>query len=61
MTARIASSKSLGKGASNFTNSFVRGWRKPSFQASSSVKVPPKRIPYFKPGKELRELLNDEC
>jgi integration host factor subunit beta len=25
------------------------------------VKVPPKRIPYFKPGKELRELLNDEC
>ncbi len=24
------------------------------------VKVPPKRIPYFKPGKELRELLNDD-
>jgi integration host factor subunit beta len=22
------------------------------------VEVPPKRIPYFKPGKELRELLN---
>jgi integration host factor subunit beta len=23
------------------------------------VQVPPKRIPYFKPGKDLRELLND--
>lgn len=23
------------------------------------VKVPPKRIPYFKPGKDLKELLND--
>ena len=23
------------------------------------VDVPPKRIPYFKPGKELKELLND--
>ncbi len=22
--------------------------------------VPPKRIPYFKPGKELKELLNDQ-
>jgi integration host factor subunit beta len=25
------------------------------------VDVPAKRIPYFKPGKELRELLNDEA
>lgn len=24
------------------------------------VKVPPKKIPYFKPGKELRELLNTD-
>ena len=24
------------------------------------VDVPPKRIPYFKPGKELRELINRE-
>jgi integration host factor subunit beta len=24
------------------------------------VAVPPKRIPYFKPGKELKELLNSE-
>ena len=24
------------------------------------VKVPPKRIPYFKPGKELKELLNSK-
>ena len=24
------------------------------------VEVPPKRIPYFKPGKELKELLNDD-
>lgn len=24
------------------------------------VEVPPKRIPYFKPGKELKELLNDQ-
>ena len=30
-------------------------------KAGDKVKVPPKRIPYFKPGKELRELLNDEC
>ncbi len=25
------------------------------------VKVPAKRIPYFKPGKDLRELLNDQA
>ena len=24
------------------------------------VNVPPKRIPYFKPGKDLKELLNDD-
>ena len=30
-------------------------------KTGDKVKVPPKRIPYFKPGKELRELLNDEC
>jgi len=28
-------------------------------KTGAKVKVPPKRIPYFKPGKELRELLND--
>ena len=27
-------------------------------KTGDKVKVPPKRIPYFKPGKELRELLN---
>lgn len=30
-------------------------------KTGDKVKVPPKRIPFFKPGKELRELLNDEC
>ena len=30
-------------------------------KTGDKVSVPPKRIPYFKPGKELRELLNDEC
>ena len=30
-------------------------------KTGDKVKVPPKRIPYFKPGKELRELPNDEC
>ena len=30
-------------------------------KTGDKVMVPPKRIPYFKPGKELRELLNDEC
>jgi integration host factor subunit beta len=29
-------------------------------KTGDQVKVPPKRIPYFKPGKELRELLNGE-
>ena len=27
-------------------------------KTGAKVEVPPKRIPYFKPGKELRELLN---
>ena len=30
-------------------------------KTGDKVSVPPKRIPYFKPGKELRELLKDEC
>ena len=30
-------------------------------KTGDKVKVPPKRIPYFKPGKELRELLNQEA
>lgn len=28
-------------------------------KTGDKVEVPPKRIPYFKPGKDLRELLND--
>lgn len=28
-------------------------------KTGAKVKVPPKKIPYFKPGKELRELLNE--
>ncbi len=27
-------------------------------KTGATVQVPPKRIPYFKPGKDLRELLN---
>ncbi|MFN7962212.1 MAG: integration host factor subunit beta [Thermoanaerobaculia bacterium] len=29
-------------------------------KTGEGVTVPPKRIPYFKPGKELRDLLNGE-
>jgi integration host factor subunit beta len=29
-------------------------------KTGAAVHVPPKRIPYFKPGKDLRELLNTE-
>ncbi len=29
-------------------------------KTGAPVDVPPKRIPYFKPGKELRELLNSK-
>ena len=29
-------------------------------KTGATVHVPPKRIPYFKPGKDLRELLNGE-
>ena len=29
-------------------------------KTGDKVEVPPKRIPYFKPGKELKELLNSE-
>ncbi len=29
-------------------------------KTGDQVAVPPKRIPYFKPGKELRDLLNGE-
>jgi integration host factor subunit beta len=29
-------------------------------KTGATVHVPPKRIPYFKPGKDLRELLNAE-
>jgi integration host factor subunit beta len=28
-------------------------------KTGDKVEVPPKRIPYFKPGKELKELLNE--
>jgi integration host factor subunit beta len=29
-------------------------------KTGARVKVPPKRIPYFKPGKQLKELLNQD-
>ena len=29
-------------------------------KTGAMVEVPPKRIPYFKPGKELKELLNND-
>jgi integration host factor subunit beta len=29
-------------------------------KTGDKVEVPPKRIPYFKPGKELKELLNSD-
>ncbi|MEM9290588.1 MAG: integration host factor subunit beta [Acidobacteriota bacterium] len=29
-------------------------------KTGEKVEVPPKKIPYFKPGKELREMLNED-
>jgi integration host factor subunit beta len=29
-------------------------------KTGASVDIPAKRVPYFKPGKELKELINDE-
>ena len=35
-----------------------RKWRNP--KTGDKVDVPPKKVPYFKPGKELKELINRE-
>ena len=48
-----------GFGSFRIRNRGARIGRNP--KTGNRVEVPPKRIPYFKPGKELRELLNDEC
>jgi integration host factor subunit beta len=34
-------------------------WRNP--KTGDRVDVPPKKVPYFKPGKELKELINREA
>ena len=31
------------------------------FRSGDKVDVPPKKVPYFKPGKELKELINREA
>ena len=46
-----------GFGSFRIRNRGSRIGRNP--KTGDRVEVPPKRIPYFKPGKELRELLND--
>lgn len=47
-----------GFGSFRIRNRGSRIGRNP--KTGDRVEVPPKRIPYFKPGKELRELLNDK-
>ena len=37
-----------------------RSWLGRNPKTGDRVDVPSKRIPYFKPGKELRDLINDE-
>ncbi len=46
-----------GFGSFRIRNRGSRIGRNP--KTGDRVEVPPKRIPYFKPGKELRELLNN--
>ena len=45
-----------GFGSFRFRNRAPRKGRNP--KTGEKVEVPPKRIPYFKPGKELKEQLN---
>lgn len=45
-----------GFGSFRIRNRGSRVGRNP--KTGDKVQVPPKRIPYFKPGKELREILN---
>jgi len=47
-----------GFGSFRIRNRGARIGRNP--KTGAKVKVPPKKIPYFKPGKELRELLNED-
>lgn len=47
-----------GFGSFRIRNRRSRLGRNP--KTGDKVEVPPKRIPYFKPGKELKELINPE-
>jgi integration host factor subunit beta len=47
-----------GFGSFRIRNRRSRLGRNP--KTGDKVEVPPKRIPYFKPGKELKELINSE-
>ena len=47
-----------GFGSFRIRNRKSRLGRNP--KTGEKVEVPPKRIPYFKPGKELKELINPE-
>lgn len=47
-----------GFGSFRIRNRGARIGRNP--KTGDKVEVPPKRIPYFKPGKDLKELLNDD-
>ena len=48
-----------GFGSFRIRNRGARLGRNP--KTGEKVEVPPKRIPYFKPGKELKELINREA
>lgn len=45
-----------GFGSFRIRNRLARQGRNP--KTGETVRVPAKRVPYFKPGKELRELIN---
>ena len=48
------------RGFGSFSLHFREPRRGRNPKTGDQVEVPPKRIPYFKPGKELKELLNSK-
>ena len=53
---KVGGSNCSGFGAFSTRDRDARTGRNP--RSGESVKVPSKRVPYFKPGKEIRERLN---
>ena len=56
--------QSIGRGDVEYAGSFRLRKREPrkgrNPKTGDKVDVPPKKVPYFKPGKELKELINRE-